>query len=153
MYAIRSYYAEGTIVDHKGQLPPPLYGEIVRRFQQPDEDGDSTFANGLTIRTPANSEVYSVFSGTVLFAGPMRGYGNMVIIDHHDHYYSVSARLSQIRVRAGKVLAQGQIIGTTNLDSYRAGGEFYFEIRRDGMAEDPLNWLSPGSLTQKASNP
>jgi len=144
---------EGRIMEHKGQLPPPLYGEIVRRFQQADKDGDSTFANGLTIKAPANTEVYSVFGGTVLFAGPMRGYGNMVIIDHHDHYYSVSARLSQIRVHTEEVLTQGQIIGLTDIDSYRPGGEFYFEIRRDGVAEDPLNWLSPGSLSQEGFNP
>ncbi|MGD9948233.1 MAG: murein hydrolase activator EnvC [Desulfobulbus sp.] len=138
--------ARGSFLENKGQLPPPLWGEVIRRFQQPDEDGDTTFANGITIKAPAQSEVYSVFSGTVLFAGPMRGYGNMIIVDHHQHYYSVSARLSQSRVRSGETIAQGQIIGTTAANSHRPGGEFYFEIRRDAVAEDPLTWLSPGSL-------
>ena len=140
--------AKGNFFDNRGQLPPPLWGEVIRRFQEGDGDGDTTFANGLTIRAPAQSEVYSVFNGTVLFAGPMRGYGNMIIIDHRQHYYSVSARLSQVFVQSGDRVPQGQVIGTTGRDSHRSGGEFYFEIRRDAVAEDPMNWLSPGSLAQ-----
>ncbi|MDD2463396.1 MAG: peptidoglycan DD-metalloendopeptidase family protein [Desulfobulbus sp.] len=139
-------HPRGTFLENKGQLPPPLWGKVIRRFQQQDEDGDTTFTNGVTIKAPAQSEVYSIFSGTILFAGPMRGYGNMIIVDHHQHYYSVSARLDQLRVRAGENIAQGQIIGTTDEGSNRPGGEFYFEIRRDAVAEDPLNWLSSGSL-------
>ncbi len=136
----------GTFVDNKGRMQPPLWGEVVRRFHQPDEDDDPTFANGITIKTSANTEVFAVFSGTVLFAGPMQGYGNMVIIDHHQQYYSVSARLGQLSVRPKQTVSQGQIIGTTGKNSARRGGEFYFEIRRDAVAEDPLTWLSPGSL-------
>nr|WP_321464663.1 peptidoglycan DD-metalloendopeptidase family protein [uncultured Desulfobulbus sp.] len=136
----------GTFVDNKGLLQPPLWGEVVRRFHQPDTDDDPTFENGITIKTPANTEVYAVFSGTVLFAGPMLGYGNMVIIDHRQQYYSVSARLGQLRVRPKQTISPGQIIGATGKNSDRRGGEFYFEIRRDAVAEDPLTWLSPGSL-------
>lgn len=137
---------KGSFLQAKGQLPPPLWGEVVRRFQQPGEDGDTAFVNGLTIKTLPRGEVYSIFSGTILFAGPMRGYGNMVIIDHQQHYYSVSARLDQLRVRQGETIAQGQLIGTTGDGSDRPGGELYFEIRRDAVAEDPLTWINPESL-------
>ncbi|MGE4560113.1 MAG: murein hydrolase activator EnvC [Desulfobulbus sp.] len=137
---------KGSFLQDKGTLPPPLWGEVVRQFRQPGKDGDTTYANGLTIKALPQSEVYSVSGGTVLFAGPMRGYGNMVIIDHSQHYYSVSARLEQTRVRQGETIAQGQVIGLTAQGSDRPGGEFYFEIRHDAVAEDPLTWLSPGSL-------
>jgi septal ring factor EnvC (AmiA/AmiB activator) len=134
------------IVQAKGQLPPPLWGEVTRRFQQTDRNDDTTFANGITIKTLPRSEVFSIFSGTVLFAGPMRGYGNMVIIDHHQHYYSVNARLGDIHVQPGTIIGQGQVIGTTSDRSQSREGDFYFEIRHDAVAEDPLLWLRPGSL-------
>jgi septal ring factor EnvC (AmiA/AmiB activator) len=138
--------SSSSILEAKGQLPPPLWGVVVRRFQQNAENGDTTFANGITVKTPPKSEVYTIFGGTVLFAGPMRGYGKMVIIDHHQHYYSVSARLGDIQVRPGRTVGQGQVIGTTTDRSQYPGSEFYFEIRRDAVAEDPLVWLRPDSL-------
>jgi septal ring factor EnvC (AmiA/AmiB activator) len=137
----------GGILQAKGQLPPPLWGEVVRRFQQIHADEDTTFANGITIKTLPKSDVFAVFAGTVLFAGPMRGYGKMVIIDHHEHYYSVNARLGNIHVRPGKNVAQGQVIGTTSEGSLDDEEALYFEIRRDAVAEDPLVWLRPGSLS------
>jgi septal ring factor EnvC (AmiA/AmiB activator) len=83
---------------------------VTRRFQQTDRNDDTTFANGITIKTLPRSEVFSIFSGTVLFAGPMRGYGNMVIIDHHQHYYSVNARLGDIHVQPGTIIGQGLLL-------------------------------------------
>lgn len=136
-----------TILQLKGQLPPPLWGEVVRRFQQSsNDDEDATFANGITIKTPPKSEVYAVHDGTVLFAGTMRGYGNVVIIDHRNRYFSVSARLDQMRVRQGATISKGQMIGTSSRRSDRAAEGLYFEIRHDAEAEDPLLWLRPASL-------
>lgn len=135
-----------TILQLKGQLPPPLWGEVARRFQQSGDADDPTFANGITIRVPPKSEVYAVHDGTVLFAGTMRGYGNVVIIDHRNRYFSVSARLEQMRVRQGATVTRGQIIGTSGRRSDRPAEGLYFEIRHDAEAEDPLTWLRPGSL-------
>ena len=135
-----------TILQVRGQLPPPLWGEVVRRFQQSGEEEDPTFANGITIKAPPKSEVYAVHDGTVLFAGTMRGYGNVVIIDHRNRYFSVSARLDQMRVRQGAIIAKGQLIGTSSRRSDRPAEGLYFEIRHDAEAEDPLLWLRPGSL-------
>lgn len=136
-----------TILQLKGQLPPPLWGEVVRRFQQTGDSDDPTFANGITIKTPPKTEVYAVHDGTVLFAGTMRGYGNVVIIDHRNHYFSVSARLEQMRVRQGATISKGQMIGTSGRHSDHPAEGLYFEIRRDAEAEDPLLWLRPGSLS------
>nr|WP_320009909.1 peptidoglycan DD-metalloendopeptidase family protein [uncultured Desulfobulbus sp.] len=138
---------QGSFLENKGLLPPPLWGEVVRGFHQSGENGETTFANGITIKTPAKSEVFAIFGGTILFAGPMRGYGKMIIIDHHQQYYSVSARLGEISVQVGDTVSQGQLLGRTNAESYRPAGEFYFEIRRDALAENPLHWLSPESLS------
>ncbi len=135
-----------TILQLKGQLQPPLWGEVVRRFQQSGDDEDATFANGITIKTPPKSEVYAVHDGTVLFAGTMRGYGNVVIIDHRNHYFSVSARLDQMRVRQDATITKGQMIGTSSRNSDQPAEGLYFEIRHEAEAEDPLLWLRPGSL-------
>jgi septal ring factor EnvC (AmiA/AmiB activator) len=130
----------------KGQLSPPLYGAVTRRFQEDGPDVDPTFTNGISIRTAGPSDVFAIAGGTVLFAGVMRGYGKMVIIDHGQQYFSISAHLDEIKVREGSPIKQGQVIGETGATSNLFGGGLYFEIRHDAIAEDPLLWLKPGSL-------
>ncbi len=133
----------------KGKLSPPVWGEVVSRFRDSSaNDGDMTFANGISIATGERTEVYAVYEGTVLFADTMRGYGKMIIIDHEGQYFTVYARLDAIRVRQGDPITQGQIIGTTGSTDTLFGSGLYFEIRHDAVAEDPLLWLKPGSLAQ-----
>lgn len=130
----------------RGQLSPPLYGEVTSRFQEAAPDADATFSNGISIRTAGQTDVFAVHAGTVLFAGSMRGYGKMVIIDHGQQYFTVSAHLDDITVREGDPIKQGQVIGATGATSNLFGGGLYFEIRHDAIAEDPLPWLKPGAL-------
>ena len=135
-----------NILMAQGQLPPPVVGQIISPFHADGEESSDIFNNGITIKTLPNSNVESIFAGSVLFAGPMEGYGNLVIIDHQSHYYSVNARLGKIMVHQGDRVTPGKVIGTTRPDSNQPAGSFYFEIRHDATAEDPLTWLSPGSL-------
>lgn len=129
----------------KGRLPPPTRGEVIRRFHESSaSDEDTTFTNGITIKTPENSEVYAVSDGTVIFAGYMRGYGKMVIIDHEQQYYTVTARFDEIRVEEGDLVKEGQLIGKTGEIATLFGKGLYFEIRHEAIAENPLNWLRPG---------
>ena len=132
----------------KGQLPPPVQGRLVSRFNQASPDGeDTTFTNGITISTPNRTEVRAVYGGLVIFAGYMRGYGKMTIVDHDHQYYSVTARYDDLRVREGDKVSQGQVLGTTGEVASLFGKGLYFEIRQGTVAEDPLAWLQPGSFT------
>jgi septal ring factor EnvC (AmiA/AmiB activator) len=121
---------------------------LVGRFNQtPADEEDAIFANGITINTPTGTEVRAVFAGEVIFAGYMRGYGKMIIIDHDQQYYTVTARFDDLRVREGDQVSQGQVIGTAGEMATLFGKGLYFEIRHGTVAEDPLAWLRPRSFT------
>lgn len=131
----------------KGRLPPPVTGVLINQFNQSTSAGeDSTFANGLTFSTPKRAEVIAVHDGTILFAGYMRGYGRIVIIDHDRQYFTVTARFDQIRVKEGDTVRQGQVIGTTGEIATLFGKGLYFEIRYGSVAVDPLDWLQTDIL-------
>jgi murein hydrolase activator len=130
----------------KGRLPPPVQGVLVNPFNHiMPGDEEATFTNGLTIRTRQGAEVIAIHDGTILFAGYMRGYGRIVIIDHDRQYYTVTARFDHIRVKKGDAVHQGQVIGTTGEMATLFGKDLYFEIRHGSVAVDPLDWLQPGA--------
>ena len=133
---------------NKGKLPPPVWGEVTSRFKQVSSaTDDTTFTNGITINTPDRTEAYAIYDGEVIFAGTMQGYGKMVIIDHDQQYYSVTARFSELRVKEGDLVRQAQVIGLTGKNATLFGKGLYFEIRHGELAENPLDWLRPGTLT------
>jgi murein hydrolase activator len=132
----------------KKKLPPPVYGKITRRFMEPSPDEEeTTFANGITIAPPDRAEVFAVYGGMVIFAGYMSGYGKVIIVEHDQQYYTVTARLDDIQVQEGDTVKQGQIIGTTGDVASLFGQGLYFEIRHGAQPENPLDWMQPGSLS------
>ena len=70
----------------------------------------------------------------------------MIIVDHDLQYYTVTARLDDLKVREGDMVSQGQVIGTAGEVASLFGKGLYFEIRHGSIAEDPLPWLQPGSI-------
>ena len=134
---------------NKGKLPPPVRGTVASQFHQDGEEIDATFTNGITINTPEHSEVRAVYGGDIIFAGYMRGYGKMIIIDHDLQYYTVTARLDDLKVHEGDIVTQGQVISTTGEMTSLFGKGLYFEIRHGSIAEDPLPWLQPGSIAPR----
>ncbi len=137
----------------KGKLSPPVRGNIVRRFGENSKKGDDNNAkklNGITIKTAKNEQVKAVFSGKVLFSGYMRGYGNMIIIDHGLRYYSISSRLDSLMKKENDFIEAGDILGTTGDIATLFDEGFYFEIRNNSKPLDPLNWLND-KLFQKHS--
>jgi len=132
---------------NKGKLPPPVWGKLLSRFNQTtSETDDPIFTNGITVKTPERSEVYAIFDGVVIFSGYMRGYGKMVIIDHDQQYYTVTARFDEIQVQEGDAVKQGQVIGVTGEIATLFSKGLYFEIRHGEIAENPLDWIKPGSI-------
>ncbi len=126
----------------KGRLPGPVQGRIVIRFGKTVEKRTS---RGITIATKEGAEVFSIFSGRVIFTGHKIGFGNMVIIDHGLQHYSITARLDTILVQERQQVLQGKKIGTTgNLATLFSRG-LYFEIRHGSTPLDPLKWLQPGT--------
>ncbi len=116
--------------DHKGRLSLPVRGNII-----PEKRG-----RGIIIEAPKDSPVRAVFSGRVIYSGWFEGYGNIVILDHGDKYYTVSGHTSRVLKRVNEVV-EGEVIALVGDTGSIRGPRLYFEIRYKGKPQDPLEWL------------
>jgi septal ring factor EnvC (AmiA/AmiB activator) len=140
----------GGFANQKGVLPYPVRGEVVGRFGVTGEQvfGTTLRRNGIDIAAQPSSPVAAVFPGQVIYCGWIKGYGNVIIIDHGDKYYTLSAQLGEITKKVGERVEAGDIIGYAGYAPVdNQSGRVYFEIRFQGKALDPLAWLHPGGGT------
>ena len=86
------------------------------------------------------SSVRAVHDGTVAFAGPFTGYGNLVIVDHGAQTFSLYGQLGMAQVERGARVERGEVVGTAGRILAGVPG-MYFEMRVDGKPVDPLEWL------------
>lgn len=126
----------------KGRLPLPVEGSLVQRFgkQRHDEFADMLFIKGLEFRAPTGTRVAAVAPGRVIFNQVLPGYGNVVIIDHGERYYSLYGRLASALARVGDDVARGDVIAILGQED-RKGRNFYFELRIRGKPVDPLTYF------------
>ena len=103
-----------------------------------------TFRTGIDIQADRGEPVRSVYSGRILFSEWYKGYGNLMIIDHGDHYYSVYAHLEERLKSKGEKVETGETIGTAGDTGSVAGTGLYFELRHRGKPMDPLEWIKTG---------
>jgi murein DD-endopeptidase MepM/ murein hydrolase activator NlpD len=103
--------------------------------------GTRTFRNGVDIEAPEGTEVAAVFGGHVVYTGWFKGYGNLIILDHGNDFYTLYAHIAEIGVKEGEDVRQGQKIGTVGDTGSLAGARLYFEVRYQGRALDPADWL------------
>jgi septal ring factor EnvC (AmiA/AmiB activator) len=98
-----------------------------------------TSGPGLEIHAPAGAVVRAVFAARVAFADRYGPYGRIVILDHGDHYYTVSGNLDDIDVKIGQDVGAGDRLGTVGDDG--SGSMLYFEVRHGSQAVSPGPWL------------
>lgn len=120
----------------KGSLPMPARGVITTRYGEQKVKGVSS--KGLTVSTRAKAQVISPFDGAVVFAGPFRGYGDMIIVEHGDGYLSLLAGLGSIDVEPGQMLLAGEPVGQMPEET---NSELYIEIRKDNHPINPAAWF------------
>jgi septal ring factor EnvC (AmiA/AmiB activator) len=121
----------------QGALPWPADGVPMRRVTR---GGVATTRNGVELSLPEGQPVKAVHEGTVAFADQFTGYGRLVIIDHGDSAFSLYGYLSDLNVRRGQTVKPGTTVGLSGRNP--AGNpSLYFELRIDGRAVDPLQWL------------
>lgn len=127
----------------KGLLNLPVSGMMVTRFGAYRNEALNVthFRSGVDIKTEAGAQVRAVGGGKVLFAEPFRGYGNMVIIDHGDSYYTVYAQLDRLVKLKGQAVAAGEALGTVGDAGLEGFPKLYFEVRHHGKPQDPAEWL------------
>ncbi len=131
----------------KGRLILPVTGKIVSRFgiKQSGDYKSFTFQSGIDIRGDQGEPVRSVFRGEVVFAKWLKGYGNMAIIDHGDHFYTVYAHLQEIFRKKGDAVDTGEVIATLGDTGSLKGVCLHFELRHHGQPVDPVEWLKKGA--------
>ena len=127
----------------KGQLRTPFRGKIVVPFGNLEDPIThlKSFSPGITIQGQSGVGVYSVASGTVAYTGELRGYGNFVIINHDNQYYTTYAGLGRILVSQGQHLPTG-----TKLAGAGDDGLVKFELRKGREPLDPVTWIRFESL-------
>jgi murein DD-endopeptidase MepM/ murein hydrolase activator NlpD len=103
--------------------------------------GTRTFRNGVDIEAAEGTEVQAVYAGQAVYTGWFKGYGNLIILDHGNDYYTLYAHVSDILVREGDDVRQGQRIGTVGDTGSLAGPRLYFEVRYQSKPQDPADWL------------
>ena len=99
------------------------------------------FQKGIEISAKQGKEIKAIYGGKVLYADWFKGYGNIVIIDHGDSYYSLSAHLSKILKRTGDRVEAGEVIALAGDTGSLKGPCLYFELRHHGKPLNPLHWL------------
>ncbi|HEX8435387.1 murein hydrolase activator EnvC family protein [Archangium sp.] len=129
----------------KGKLPFPAPGLIEVGFGKVVNPRFNTVTvqKGVDIRAPAGTPVKAVAEGTVAYAGWLRGYGNLLILDHGGGYHSLVAHLSTVTPQVGAQVTAGEVVGEVGDTGSLKGAYLYFEIRRAGNAVDPAPWLAP----------
>ena len=140
---LKSTGASSGMRARRGRLPFPTQGLVEVSFGKVVNPRFNTVTvqKGLDIRAKAGAEVVSVSSGTVVFAGWLKGYGNLVIVDHGGGYHSLYAHLARLEVDVGTVVEEGESIAQVGDTGSLKGAYLYFEIRKGGQAVDPRPWL------------
>ena len=121
----------------KGKLSMPARGPVVVAYGQETAKGVSS--KGITIKTRSEAQVISPFDGSVIFAGPFRGYGKIIIVEHGEHYMSLLAGLENIDCEVGQMLLAGEPIGQMPKNE---DAKLYVELRKDSRPIDPEAWIA-----------
>lgn len=125
----------------KGRLQMPVRGELVGRFGSPRSDSGLSW-RGLFIQAPAGREVKAVAPGRVVFADWLRGFGNLLIVDHGDGFMSLYGNNETLIGRLGEPVRSGETVAIVGASGGNTVSGLYFELRHQGRPFDPLGWLN-----------
>ncbi len=126
----------------KGRLPWPTKGPLRVRFGSGihPELGTQYDSHGIEIGVNGEQPMTAVWKGRVIYASAFKGYGNLMILDHGDKFYTLYAQASRLVKKVGDPVGQGEVVGYSGFDGSRT---VYFEIRHRGAPLDPGVWLAP----------
>ncbi|MCF7827135.1 MAG: peptidoglycan DD-metalloendopeptidase family protein, partial [Candidatus Marinimicrobia bacterium] len=135
--------AKGEFAKYKGTLSWPVQGSLVGRFgpQKNEKLGTITNNPGIDIAAPKGKGVRAVLDGIVVAITWIPGYGNTMIVDHGDSYYTVYAHIDNIQVNMDGYVLRDQIIAQVSDTGSLDGARLHFEVWRGKDKVDPLQWL------------
>jgi len=124
----------------KGKLALPVAGEILHRFGQ-ERPGGGPIWKGLFIRAKQGLGIRAVGSGKVAFADWLRGFGNLLIVDHGSGYLSLYSNTESLYKQPGDVVRAGDLVAAVGATGGQDEPGLYFELRHQGKPFDPMQWV------------
>ena len=124
----------------RGQLALPVRGELAGRFGSPRSDGGLTW-KGLLLAAKTGEPVRAVAAGRVVYADWLRGFGNLLIIDHGEGYMSLYGHNETLLKRVGDDIGGGDTVATVGNSGGSGESGLYFELRHQGKPFDPMAWV------------
>ncbi len=136
-------FGETPFSELKGLLMMPVKGRIVSFFGQYKNKklNVMNFQSGIHIKADRGEPIRAVSDGSALYASWFKGYGNMLIIDHGEHYYTVYAHLEEVFKKKGDRVETGEVIATVGDTGSITGSGLHFEVRHHGKPMNPLKWI------------
>ena len=131
---------DGAFASLRGKLRSPVAGKLAARFGAKRDGGPSW--KGVFVKAPEGSDVNAVASGRVVFAAWMRGFGNLIIVDHGSEYLSIYGSNQSLLKRVGDAVRGGDQIASAGNTGGGEDSGLYFELRHKGAAFDPASWVS-----------
>jgi septal ring factor EnvC (AmiA/AmiB activator) len=131
--------ADTPFAQRRGQLPWPVDGSVLHGYGSKHELGDLT-REGITLSAAPGTRVQAVHHGRVVFADWLGNSGQLLIIDHGDGFMTLYAHNQELLKTEGDWVAAGTTIATVGNTGGQRESALYFEIRRNGKAENPVNW-------------
>ena len=129
----------GAFAALKGRMGAPISGSVVARFG--GRRGDGPTWKGTFIKAPEGAEVRAVAGGRIVHADWMRGFGNLIIIDHGGEYLSIYGNNQTLLKRPGDTVRAGETIASAGNTGGNEESGLYFELRYRGKAFDPAGWV------------
>lgn len=144
--AVVAYEGPGLQVS-RGRIPWPVSGTLISQFgKHRNKEFNAVVENsGIQIKAITGTPFRAVAAGLVRYADWFKGYGKLVILDHGEGYYSLYAQASDLEVSEGQSVTSGQVLGTVGDTGSLVGESLYFEIRKNGVPQDPVRWLKSRS--------
>ncbi|MFN6961597.1 MAG: murein hydrolase activator EnvC family protein [Rhodocyclaceae bacterium] len=133
--------ASGAFARLRGRLPWPVKGTVAARFGTRRDEGGLVW-KGMFIRAPEGADVRAVAEGVVVFSDWLRGYGNLLIIDHDDGFLSIYGNNQTLLAETGQRVTAGKPVATVGASGGLSESGLYFELRHRGQAFDPGKWLA-----------
>jgi septal ring factor EnvC (AmiA/AmiB activator) len=135
---------KGEFAAMKGRLVMPVKGKVVSSYGKVKHPRFQTvtFNNGIVIEAPFGSHINSVYKGKVVYVGWLKGYGQVMIIDHGDGFYTLYGHLYKVLKRRGEKVEVGEKIGLVGDSGAHDVSGLYFEVRQGGVPRDPMAWIA-----------
>lgn len=131
--------ADGAFAALRGSLRAPVAGKLAAHFGS--KRGDGPGWKGVFVRAAEGTDIKAIAAGRVVFAEWLRGFGNLIIVDHGGQYMSIYGNNQSLLKRAGDLVKGGDAIASAGNSGGNEESGLYFELRHQGRAFDPAGWV------------